>query len=67
MTPNRLNRYISQMEAFRRKHENGLPPCIVPAGAMPPYFYQHDGPAGHYAWATLDPDKYGGSPQEDHH
>jgi hypothetical protein len=23
MTPNRLNRYISQMEAFRRKHEAG--------------------------------------------
>jgi hypothetical protein len=50
MTPNRLNRYISQMEAFRRSHE-------------PKRFTRT---AEQYAWASIDPDKYGGSPQEDY-
>jgi hypothetical protein len=45
----RLNRYISQMEAFRRRH-------------TPARFTRSD---DQYAWASIDPDKYGGSPQED--
>jgi hypothetical protein len=78
----RLNRYISQMEAFRRKHEEhsvtapwkegkmhrgGLVPelrhDVRPPPPAPSRFTHSD---NQYAWASIDPDKYGGSPQEDH-
>jgi hypothetical protein len=102
----RLNRYISQMEAFRRKHERvveraaGIEPSNIgledrglyqsakPAQPVRCRVQRHDvqveapstppvklalpqnrfaGNADNqYAWASIDPDKYGGSPQEDH-
>jgi hypothetical protein len=50
MESKRLNRYISQMEAFRRRH-------------TPARFTRSD---EQYAWASDNLLQYGGSPQEDH-
>jgi hypothetical protein len=60
----RLNRYISQMEAFRRAHY-GIGESVQLLSFEEPQQTRFTYSDEQYAWASIDPDKYGGSPQED--
>jgi hypothetical protein len=61
MTPNRLNRFISQMEAFRRKHEQPFRALDSGVWVVSRFTASDE----QYAWSNLS-EGYGGIPQEDH-
>jgi hypothetical protein len=62
MESKRLNRYISQMEAFRRKHEPRVASAIEFSATEFRFVHSNE----QYAWSDNSLLQYGGYPQEDH-